>query len=104
MPDERDFLIILAENVRMTVRFRRDRHEIREFVVQLETSLASEWLAVVRYDNAHGRPHLDILDRWGREKQKYWLSETTNDVLTEGMIDIRQHWKEYLSRFVEEQR
>ena len=103
MPDERDFLIILAEDARLRVRFRRDRNEITEFIVQLETWLGGEWLAVVRYDNAHGRPHLDILDRWGREKQKHWLPETNNDVLTEGMNDIRQHWEQHLSRFIEEQ-
>lgn len=104
MPDERDFLIDFAHGVRMRVRFLRDRKEIREFVVQLETWIGGQWLAVVRYDNAHGRPHLDILDRWGREKQKYWLLGTNNDVLTEGVSDIRQHWEQYLSRFMEERK
>jgi hypothetical protein len=100
--DERDFTEPLAENVRLRARFRTDRRMVVEFVVQLEVYLNGEWRAVIRYDNAHGKPHLDILDRWGRQKHKHWIVGSNNQILTEGMNDIRLHWVQYVSRFVEE--
>jgi hypothetical protein len=102
MPEDRDFQLILADGVRMRVRFRQDRNDITEFVVQLETWRYGEWSPVVRYDNAHGRPHLDLIDRWGRERRKIWLTGTNNDVLTEAMNDVRLHWESHLSRFEED--
>lgn len=104
MPEERDFQIDLADGVRMRVRFRQNRNEIDEFVVQMEIWRADEWVPVVRYDNAHGRPHVDLMDRWGRERRKVWLEESNNHVLTEAMDDIRLHWEQYLSRFEEDWR
>jgi hypothetical protein len=102
MPEERDFQITLADGVRMRVRFRQDRNDINEFVVQLEMQRHGEWSPVVRYDNAHGRPHLDLIDRWGRERRKIWLTGKNNEVLTEAMNDIRLHWESHLSRFEED--
>lgn len=104
MPDDRDYSYELAEGVRLRGRFRRNRGLITEFVIQLETVLGDEWLPVVRYDSAHGRPHRDRMDRWGREIEKRWLSMSNNEALTAGTADIKQNWKRYIAQFREGRR
>ena len=85
MPNERSHVIFLDNSVRIRIRFRKDGNQILEFVVQLETRLNQEWVAVIRYDSAHGKPHVDTIDRWGREVDKKWLEGTTNESLTLGI-------------------
>lgn len=89
MPNERDHVIPLGYEARLRVRFRKDGSHITEFVVQLEARLDDEWTPVVRYDTAHGRPHVDTIDRWGREVDKRWLEGSLNETLTQGIRDVR---------------
>ncbi|MDQ3541927.1 MAG: hypothetical protein M3440_14705 [Chloroflexota bacterium] len=96
MPTECDYLVHFSEEVRFRVRFRQEGNHITEFLVH------SEWLAVVRYDSAHGRPHKDTLDRWGREIDKEWLPGTFNQGLTLAQQDLRLNWERYLSDFMED--
>jgi hypothetical protein len=42
---------------RMVVSFERERKTVRKFSVQLEVRLDDTWCKVIRYDNAHGKPH-----------------------------------------------
>jgi hypothetical protein len=104
VPDDREYLNELADGARLRARFRRDRGEITEFVVQLEAWFNEEWCAVIRYDSAHGQAHKDVLDRWGREIEKQWLPGTNNDALTAGTADIKQNWKQYIAQFMEDKR
>jgi hypothetical protein len=100
VPDEREFLIELAVDAHMRIRFRGERGHIVEFMVQLEARILDEWMPVVRYDNHHGSPHVDTHDRWGREIDKRWLSMSNADALTHGMNDIKQNWPQYIAQFM----
>ncbi|MBI3952237.1 MAG: hypothetical protein HY314_17445 [Acidobacteria bacterium] len=42
------------------------------YALQLECLFGDKWHAVIRYDDAHGRPHIDELHPDGR-KNKRWL-------------------------------
>ncbi len=102
VPKESDFILFLAPDTQLRIRFRHDRSVIYEFLVQLETELDGEWRPVVRYDSAQGQPHRDTIDKLGREVNKQWISGSFNDVLTSGMKDIRHNWRRYVRAFREE--
>lgn len=99
MPDERLYVSYFVSDVRLRVRFNSDRGQILQFLAQLEVLIDSGWTPVVRYDNAHGLPHLDILNRFGHEIGKYWIQAPNNEVLTYGIKDIKHNWERYLARF-----
>lgn len=104
MPNERSHTIDLVDGVRIRIRFRTDGNIVTEFLVQLETLLEDEWCGIVRYDSAHGKPHIDTLDRWGREIDKQWLDGTFNEALTIGVSDVRDRWQYYLDQFIGDER
>jgi hypothetical protein len=104
VPDEREYVYEFEDGVRLRGRFLRDHGQILEFLIQLEAAIGDVWMPVVRYDSAHGRPHRDRLDRWGREVEKHWLPGNNNDALTGGTADIKQNWKRYVAQFMEDKR
>ena len=71
---------------------------VTEVVVQLELRLGDEWLGVVRYDNTHGRPHKDVMNRSGKQVEGAWLLGTLNEVLTISIDDLTENAECNLSR------
>ena len=71
------------------------------FTVQYETTINGERLPVVRYDNAHGFPHRDDLDRWGQTIRKVTMSGNPDvqTALTVGQRDIQANWRRYRATF-----
>ena len=65
--------IQLDNNSRIIVVFQREKNEIINFVTVLETRIENkkhhkfEWIQVLRFDNAHGYPHMDKLDKSGNK-------------------------------------
>jgi hypothetical protein len=102
VPNESGFIIELeAEVARIRVSFYSDRSAVIEFMVQLETVHDRQWKPVRRCDDYHGRPHLDILDRWGRETHKQWLDVDRNTALTMAIQDFKMSWEAYVAEFLE---
>jgi hypothetical protein len=102
VPNETGFIIALdAEMARIRVRFSSDRAFVIVFLVQLEAVHDREWKPVRRFDDYHGRPHLDILDRWGREYHKEWLDIDRNTALTIAIRDFKLNWEAYVAEFLE---
>jgi hypothetical protein len=86
--------------------FQRAKKEITQYVVQLEANVGGRWIAVVRYDVAHGFPHKDILQMDGTRSKDY--IDTTydpsvgyRDGLDAAMSDVRSNWESYYQRFTE---
>lgn len=55
---------------------KRHYHETRRgkvvaFAVQLEVDLRGQWVAMVRYDMAHGRAHVDIYETPTRKAKEF---------------------------------
>ncbi len=73
---------------------------VTTFTVQYETLLDGRRLAVVRYDNAHGFCHRDILDRRGNVIDKRLVLGTPAEVATLGKQDIVANWRHYQAAFL----
>ena len=71
-------------------------------VVQYEAYIDGQWRAIVRFDEAHGFFHRDILSPGG-EQNKTVLSVTDkNDALTQAITEIKENWAEHRQRYEEQ--
>lgn len=80
----------------------RIRGQIVDFVVQYETFINGEWFPVARYDTSHGFAHRDLLTMKGRKRKTPLFTSDKNDALTFAENDIKDNWKVYKQRFLEE--
>jgi hypothetical protein len=102
---EREFLIYLDPTTRRN-RYRHyhawEENQIVEFRVQYEALIDEEWVPVVRYDTAHGRPHRDVLHPDGSETKEWFDVYSVAEVLTIGQRDIMENWSLYRKQFEKE--
>lgn len=89
----------------VTIRYRFDTHrgEVGPFTVQLEVYDPDDarWRPVVRYDDAHGAPHRDILAYDGRVVEETPLPAglTNKQAMDVGARDIRTHYRTCVEAF-----
>lgn len=101
MPREQRYVIPIAHEVsQVRVRILSEGKTVLRFVSQLEALHNGEWKPVRRYDDTHGQPHIDTLDRWGHQRDKRWLTCTSNVALTLARIDFIENWERYVSEFL----
>lgn len=85
----------------------RKRHEhmtvhgkVVRFVVQYETLVEGEWRPVVRYDTAHGFPHVDKVSPDGAVEKIPLLTTDLAEALTVADQDIEENWERYKAGFL----
>lgn len=94
-----EFVAIIDNGVRKRHIHIIERGKVTSFVVQLETKVGDSWLPVVRYDNAHGKAHIDLFSITGK-KEKTFLELDFNAALTLADWDINNNWENYLRDFM----
>ena len=85
----------------LRVEFTTDGAMVLGFVVQLEVVVQEELRPAVRFDTAHGFPHVDILNPRGRLIDKKPLVMPLKQALTFAIDDIKVNWDAYRSRFID---
>jgi hypothetical protein len=86
---------------RLRFRIRTRKGKVVEFVVQLELRSDGGWKPVVRYDNAHGFAHRDVLDPRGELVEKKVLKlATLAEVLEFAEQDLSDRFEWYVERFL----
>jgi hypothetical protein len=98
---EKYFFILLDEVGldRLRIRVVTDRGRVKYFVVQYETTIHDEWIAIVRYDLAHGFFHRDVMLPTG-EKEKQSINITNlEDALNYAQQDLKDRWEFYKERY-----
>ena len=85
---------------RLRVHFRTERGQVKSiFVIQYEAYIDGGWRAIVRFDEAHGFFHQDIMSPAG-EQQKITLPASDRKLaLTEAIEDIKRHWRSYRQEY-----
>ena len=92
-------------NKRLRFRIRTRKGKVIEFVVQLELYQDGSWKPVVRYDNAHGFAHRDVLDPKGRLIEKKTLKlGTLDEVLEFAEQDLSDRFEWYAEKFIKMRR
>ena len=74
------------------------------FCVQYEAWIGDEWMPIVRYDTAHGRPHKDLLHPNGTQSREEFRSFAVEDVMALGERDIKSNWRMYREAYEQEAR
>ncbi|MDP2975023.1 MAG: hypothetical protein Q8N45_02295 [Anaerolineales bacterium] len=98
--DERKYFIHLAGGSIIRVRYQKDRRRIQWFLVQLEAFIGSGWIAITRYDTAHGFVHRDELRPNGEQiKSPPMMFATLEDALNFAIRDLRSNYQWYLERY-----
>jgi hypothetical protein len=84
------------------LRFTTRGGQVTTFMVQYETTVGGRRVPVVRYDNAHGFAHRDLLVRGGHVSTKSVLAgaPTPAAALQIGERDIRTNWQRYRRDFL----
>jgi hypothetical protein len=92
----------VADEVRLRCSYRRRRRRIVQFSVQLEIRHARRWQPVVRYDNAHGFCHRDMLHADGTREKTPLYYGSASETFTNAIEDVRANWQTYRDRFFRE--
>ncbi len=100
------FEIKVTENVRIVVVFYREKKRVTDFVAVLETKgeivnlRPGEWTQVVRFDTAHGYPHMDKLDRQGNKKSTIKFDYLSNEEALSMAIDfLKGNYEVFIEEF-----
>ena len=74
---------------------------MQSYVVRLICIILGRRYDVIRFDNAHGKPHMDILGAKGQLVDKMWYDYLNNDqALTMVIQDIKSHYEFYRERYI----
>ncbi len=91
----------LDDDNALRAKFDLDRGRVLNFMVQLERRFGanSAWVAVVRYDTAHGFAHCDKLHPYEAETKIEMPTRDYNEALTTAMDDLATNWYSYRRRY-----
>ena len=93
-----EFVVILDEGVRKRHVHTIEKGIVQSFAVQLELYYNENWLPVIRYDNAHGKAHIDKYFSDGK-KEKTFLDLDYNTALTLADWDINTNWEKLIKDY-----
>ncbi len=90
----------LHDNVYYSVEYITVKGTVVGFVVRLCACINGVWYNIIRYDTAHGTPHLDVLNIKGKTKDKIWMPQLdASEAMTFAIDDIKTNFKTYIRRF-----
>lgn len=95
---ERSYTRSLGEGARKRHYHKTARGKVIEFIVQLEIEIKGEWKPAIRYNSAHGFPHIDHCNIRGDTKKEE-LKLSLAEALTLADVDINQNWEFYKKKF-----
>lgn len=85
----------------LRVRITTTGGQVMTFAVQYETTIDEHWAPVVRYDNAHGFAHRDVIDIQGRVVKEPLVGFPTPKIALDiGDRDIRANWRRYRRNYL----
>ena len=92
----------VAEKVRLRCKYRRHGKQLLRFTVQVEVLLADAWRPVVRYDNAHGFCHRDVIHADGTQEKTALFVGDINANFTHAIDDLKASWAAHHARYLKE--
>lgn len=69
-------------------------------MVQYETFIERKWHPVIRYDTAHGFPHVDKIHPDGTVEKISLLTKDLGEALTFADQDIDENWDRYKQQYL----
>ena len=99
---EKEFLKYLDKyaNDRNRLRISVEYGAVIDIVVQYETLIEDKWLAVVRYDCAHGFFHRDVIYPNGDKVKQVIEIDRLDAALLYAEQDLKEKWEFYKHRYL----
>ena len=97
-----EFTVILTMEDQVRVRFDKEGPKIIDFSVQYLARIRDQWQPIVRFDTAHGRPHMDISHPDGTQETRDLHFYNYNVALTYAIKNIQERWEFYRERYEKE--
>jgi hypothetical protein len=94
------YLYLLTLNDRKRHEHVTEHGQVVQFAVQYETFVDGEWQTVIRYDTAHGFPHLDKIHPDGSVEKIPLLTKGIAEALSFADQDIDEHWEQYREAYL----
>ena len=100
--NQKEFYIYLGTRFkdRIRVHFEKDKGQISDLVLQYETIINKEWIAIVRYDCAHGFFHRDLLRPNGDKEKKVIDTPNLKFGFTFARQDLEDKWEWYKEQYL----
>jgi len=98
------FKIVLSDEDEVRVDFDLEKGQVVEFAVQYLAMIRGKWQPVVRFDTAHGRPHVDISHPDGSQETRTFPFNDYGSALTYAINYIQEHWESWRERYEEKAR
>jgi len=95
------FKVVLSDNDEARVSFDLEKGQVIEFVVQYLAMIGVKWQPIVRFDTAHGRPHVDISHPDGSQETRMFPFYDYSSALTYAINYIQEHWESWRERYEE---
>lgn len=93
----------LTDRDRIRVAFTvRGRQVVALDLVQYEAEINGEWVAIVRYDMAHGYLHRDLMHPDGTREKRAIHHTSLADALTRALDYVQTHWEFYRAIYEEQ--
>ena len=70
-------------------------------VVQYEAYIDGKWRAIVRFDEAHGFFHRDVMLPSGKQEKTALPTADKNVALTEAVKELKEKWRSYRRAYEE---
>ena len=100
--NDKEFFIFLGLHFkdRIRVHFLKDKGEILDLVIQYEAIINGKWVAIVRYDCAHGFFHRDLLHPNGDKEKKVIEAPDLKYAFTFARQDLEDRWEWYKEQYL----
>jgi hypothetical protein len=87
-------------NERVRLKITVENGKVTDIVVQYESFIGGKWIAIVRYDCAHGFLHRDIMHPNGDKEKQVIDFDNLEMALTYAEQDFKDRWEFYKNRYL----
>ena len=85
---------------RLRIRYDIEKGKVIDFVIQYESFINNKWIAIVRYDCAHGFFHRDELFAKGEQVKTEIDIQDLNSAAIYAEQDLRDRWNWYKEQYL----
>ena len=99
---EIEFIVYLdnQQSNRLRVRLITETGELIDVLYQYESFINNNWVAIVRYDCAHGFFHRDVLMPNGDKEKKSIEIDSLKNASKYAEQDLKDRWEWYKERYI----
>jgi hypothetical protein len=97
-----EYIIPLTNDTRLRHIHIHWKNKVINFTVQLEIFVKYKWQPIVRYDNAHGFVHKDVIHADGTQDKIPLFISDFKEALSFSDKDLKANWRLYRKQFLSE--